>query len=416
VPAKPVIPDTAAGHTLAAWLDAFNSGDAARMSEYVARYKDPMGLRIINVSEDTGGFDLVAIDKSEPRSLTFVVKEKGSAEHQIGFLRVADGNPAVIESFTLLDIPPGMTANDIRTEIDAETPARVVAAVGKTLNASYVYPEVAKQMAEAIQQHLEHGDDRAIATGPDLAFALTHQLQDVSHDRHVRVEWRARITAPNSGAPDDEMRQEKEHLQQINCGFVKTERLDAHVGYIKIDAFEPVDWCGTKATESFAALGDVDALIVDLRGCGGGAPDMVTYVESYLFAKRTHIYDMYTRDDNKTEPIWTNPDVPGKKVATQPVYVLTSARTFSAAEAFAYDLQTTQRATIVGEVTGGGAHPTHPVPLDAHFVLMVPSARPINAVTKTDWEGTGVRPDVKVQADQALDKAKQLASDKLRTK
>jgi C-terminal processing protease CtpA/Prc len=120
---------------------------------------------------------------------------------------------------------------------------------------------------------------------------------------------------------------------------------------------------------------------------------------------------MYNRLDDKATPVWTNPDLPGKKFATQPMYVLTSARTFSGAEAFAYDLQTTKRATIVGEVTGGGAHPTGPVPLDEHFVLMVPSSRPINAVTKSDWEGTGVKPDVKVPATEALDKAEQLASD-----
>jgi hypothetical protein len=409
-PAKPVIPDTAAGHTLAAWLDAFNSGDVARMYELVDRYKDPMGRRIANVREETGGFDVVAIEKSEPRSIAFVVKEKASATQQIGWLRVADGEPAVIESFTLVVIPPGMTAADIRTEIDAKTPARIVDAIGKTLNASYVYPALAAKMAEAIRQHLEHGDDQALATGPDLAFALTRQLQEVGRDRHVRVEWRARTAPPRAGEPDDETRQEQEHLGTINCGFVKIERLDGHIGYIKLDAFEPVEWCGTKAAQAFAALGDVDAVIFDLRGNGGGAPDMVTYVESYLFAKRTHLYDMYTREDNKLTPNWTNPDVPGKKLATQPVYVLTAARTFSAAEAFAYDLQTTKRATIVGEVTGGGAHPTHPVPLDDHFVLMVPSARAINVVTKTDWEGTGVQPDVKVPADQALDKARQLAA------
>jgi C-terminal processing protease CtpA/Prc len=182
---------------------------------------------------------------------------------------------------------------------------------------------------------------------------------------------------------------------------------------MKFDMFGRVDVCGAKATEAFAALGDVDAMIFDMRDNGGGWPQMVTYVESYLFAKRTHIYDMYDRVDNKTTPGWTNPDVPGKKLATQPVYVLTASRTFSGAEAFAYDLQSAKRATIVGEATGGGAHPTHPVPLDAHFVLEVPSARPINVVTKTDWEGTGVQPDVKVPADQALDKAKQLAADKL---
>lgn len=97
----------------------------------------------------------------------------------------------------------------------------------------------------------------------------------------------------------------------------------------------------------------------------------------------------------------------------EPVYVLTSARTFSGAEAFAYDLQATKRATIIGEVTGGGAHPTGPVRLDEHLVLMVPSSRPINAVTRADWEGIGVKPDVMVPGAQALDKAKELAADKV---
>lgn len=97
-PETPVIPDTAAGHTMVAWLDAFNSGDAARVKEFVERYKDPQGFRIANFREETGGFDLVAIEKSEPRSITFVVKEKASPTQSIGWLRVNDGDPAVIES------------------------------------------------------------------------------------------------------------------------------------------------------------------------------------------------------------------------------------------------------------------------------------------------------------------------------
>lgn len=412
-PAKPVIPDTAAGHTLAAWLDAFNSGDEARIKEYVERYNDPTGPWIVNVRQRTGGFDLVAIEKSEARSITFVIQERAAPTQSIGWLRVADGDPAAIVSFTTVEIPPGKTAADIRPELDAETPARIVDAIAKTLNDSYVYPALAKKMEQSIRQHLEHGDDKAITTGPDLASALTRQLQEASHDRHVRVEWQPQ-PAPLGGEPsaDDKARMKAE-LDQMNCGFVKTERLDGNIGYIKLDVFASVDMCGATATATLAAVGDVDAVIFDLRGNGGGWPEMITYVESYLFAKRTHIYDMYSRVDNKTTPVWTDPGVPGKKLATQPVYVLTSARTFSGAEAFAYDLQNAKRATIVGEVTGGGAHPTRPVPLDDHFVLMVPSARPINVVTKTDWEGTGVQPDVKVPADQALDKAKQLAADKL---
>jgi len=411
-PAKVVLPDTPAGRTLREWLDAFNSGDAPRMKEVATRLKDPAARRIVNVREETGGFDLVSIEKSEPRSITFVVREKGSGTQQIGWLRVSDTEPAVIDSFLIVAIPPGQTAADIHTEVDAATPARIVEAIAKTLNAEYVYPELAKKMEQSIRDHLARGDDKAITSGPELAFALTHQLQEAGQDRHVRVEWFAQNSSGKSGASEEDKRL-REQLPRINCTFVKAERLDGNIGYIRFDAFTPIDICGEKVTAVFASLGDVDALIFDLRENGGGEVEMITYMESYLFAKRTHLDDIYTREDDRTTPFWTNPDVPGKKFATQPVYILTAARTFSAAEAFAYELQSVKRATIVGEVTGGGAHPSRSFPLDDHFALRVAYARAVNPVTKTDWEGTGVQPDVKVPAAEALDKAKQLAAEQL---
>jgi hypothetical protein len=413
-PAKPMIPDTAAGRTMAAWLDAFNSGDAPRMKEFVKRYQDPEGDMIVPFREQTGGFDVVAIQKSEPRSVTFVVQEKASSTQAVGWLRVGDGEPATMDMFTLLAIPPGMTAADMRIDIDAETPARIVDAIATQLHDFYVYPDVAKNMAQAIRQHLEHGDYKTLTTGPELASALTDHLLEVSHDHHLHVQWEPQAIPQDDAEPsEDDKARMKEQLDKMNCGFVKAERLDGNIGYIKFNMFGPVDVCGPKATEAFAAVADVDALIFDLRENGGGQPEMVAYVVSYLFAKRTHINDIYERKDNKTTQYWTKPDVPGKKLATQPVYVLTSARTFSGAEEFCYDLQNTKRATIVGEVTGGGAHPTTGKRLDDHFMIGVPFARAINPVTKTDWEGKGIQPEVKVPADEALEKAKQLAAEKL---
>ena len=413
VPAKVVLPDTPAGQTLREWLDAFNSGDAPRMKEVATRLKDPAARRIVNVREETGGFELVSIEKSEPRSIGFVVNERGSTTQQIGWLRVSDGAPPTIDSFLMVAIPPGETAADIHTEIDAATPARIVDAVAKTLNGLYVYPEVAKKMEQSIRGHLEHGDDKTITSGPELAAALTHQLQEVGHDRHVRMEWLAHAPPAGTLGANDETKRLRQQIAKANCTFAKPERLAGNIGYIRFDAFGSVDVCSAKVTEVFASLGDVDALIFDLRENGGGDAEMITYMESYLFAKRTHLDDIYSREDNSTTPSWTNPDLPGKKLATQPVFILTAARTFSAAEAFAYELQAVKRATIVGEVTGGGAHPVHPMSLDDHFSLLVPSQRAINPVTKTDWEGTGVQPDVKVPAAEALDKAKQLAAEQL---
>jgi C-terminal processing protease CtpA/Prc len=171
--------------------------------------------------------------------------------------------------------------------------------------------------------------------------------------------------------------------------------------------------CGPKATAALGSLGDVDALIFDLRENGGGHPEMVSFVVSYLFAKRTHVNDLYDRKENKTTQYWTKPEVPGTKFVKQPVYVLTSKRTFSGAEEFCYDLKNLKRATIVGETTGGGAHPTAGKRLDDHFMIAIPFARAINPVTKKDWEGTGVAPDVAVPADQALETAKKLAAERI---
>jgi C-terminal processing protease CtpA/Prc len=123
-----------------------------------------------------------------------------------------------------------------------------------------------------------------------------------------------------------------------------------------------------------------------------------------------HLNDMYSRDTGKIEESWTERDVRGTRFGgKKPVYVLTSKRTFSGGEEFAYDLQSLRRAKIVGETTGGGAHPVAPHPLDHSFVILVPWGRPINPITKKDWEGVGVVPDIAVSADAALDEAYQRA-------
>jgi C-terminal processing protease CtpA/Prc len=108
--------------------------------------------------------------------------------------------------------------------------------------------------------------------------------------------------------------------------------------------------------------------------------------------------------------------VPGKRFAGKPVFVLTSTRTFSGAEEFTYNLKNLKRATIIGETTGGGAHPVSGHRIDDHFMIGVPGGRPINPISKKDWEGTGVEPDVKVSADQALDVAKKMAAEQIQKK
>jgi C-terminal processing protease CtpA/Prc len=156
-------------------------------------------------------------------------------------------------------------------------------------------------------------------------------------------------------------------------------------------------------------IADADAVIVDLRNNHGGAPETVAFIASYFFEPRAVLLTrIQRRDTGQTREFWTRPDLPGRRFgATRPVYVLTSVRTFSGGEGFAYALQAQQRAIVVGEVTAGGAHPTEPRPIDAGLHVMVPWGRSINPITHSNWEGTGVQPDLASTAELALERALQ---------
>jgi retinol-binding protein 3 len=124
---------------------------------------------------------------------------------------------------------------------------------------------------------------------------------------------------------------------------------------------------------------------------------------TYLFGPEpVHLNELYWRPGDSTQQFWTLPYVPGKRYVGKPVSVLTSPRTFSGAEEFSYNLKNLKRATLVGETTGGGAHPGGPERVNDHFAVWLPTGRAINPISKTNWEGTGVKPDVEVPADQAL--------------
>jgi C-terminal processing protease CtpA/Prc len=177
--------------------------------------------------------------------------------------------------------------------------------------------------------------------------------------------------------------------------------------------FMDADICGATVAAAMGFVAHTDALILDLRDNGGGQPAMVSLIASYLFDKPTHLNDLYDRHENSTTQYWTLAWVPGERMPTQPVFVLTSHRTFSGGEEFTYDLKTQKRATIVGETTGGGEHPVAGHPAADYFMIGVPFATAINPITKTSWEGTGVEPDVKVAADDALTTAEKLAANKI---
>jgi hypothetical protein len=297
--------------------------------------------------------------------------------------------------------------------IDDARRRTLIDAIAKELDAHYVFPELATKMIAAIREHLERGDYDKITQGEELADALTRDLRTVSHDLHLGVRFGNRRVFGHEPTGEDMLAMgHGSGDRKPRFGFEPVEHLEGNVAHLTIRGFPPVDDDQrVEVGRIMSEVADADALIVDLRGNIGGSPKTVAFVASYVFDSRpVHINDMYSRDTGTIQESWTLADVPGKRFGSKkPVFLLTSQQTFSGGEELAYDLKSLGRAKTIGETTGGGAHPVGPHALDEQFQIGVPSGRPINPITKTDWEGSGVVPDVKVPADSALEEAHRLA-------
>jgi hypothetical protein len=410
--AQVTVPDTPAGHTLQAWLEAFNSGDRAKIETYIKNVDSSQSVDgLISFRNQTGGFDLLGIESSEPLHIRFRVKEKGGSTTALGNIVMKDSQPPTVATFGLRALPPGVTLENVT--LDAAERKKVIDGVNEQLNEYYVEPTTAQQMADALKTHQAKGDYDAISDGDTFASRLTKDLQEVSHDKHLRVDFSPFKMPPRTEpTPEDEARFHRE-MEHDNCAFDKVEILPNNIGYIKFDGFMDASFCGPTVVAAMGFVAHTDAVIFDLRQNGGGHPAMVTLIASYLFDKPTHLIDIYNRKENTTTQNWTLSYLPGPRLPKQPAFVLTSKRTFSGAEEFAFDLKNQKRATIVGETTGGGAHPVSGHMVADYFTIGVPFAKSLDPVTKTNWEGTGVEPDVKVPAADALATAEKLALEKI---
>ena len=277
----------------------------------------------------------------------------------------------------------------------------------------YVHRETAKKMGEAVRARALRGEYDRITSAKELADTLTRDFREVSKDGHLFVRYTNSVLpdAPFNAPPaPEEFERQRAFAAKLNYGFEKVERLQGNVGYIDVRGFIPPEVGGETAAAAMTFVSNTDALIIDLRFNGGGEPSMIAFLTSYLFDEPTHLNDIYTRYNDSTHQWWTSAYVPGRRFGkSKPVYVLTSSRSFSAAEEFAYNLKNLKRGTIVGETTGGGAHEVNGAKVSDHFEIGVPYARAINPITKTNWEGVGVQPDVSVAAPQAFDTAYVLA-------
>ncbi|UCF39853.1 MAG: S41 family peptidase [Gemmatimonadota bacterium] len=301
---------------------------------------------------------------------------------------------------------------------DAAKRAEIVDSVCAALNKTYVFPDVARQMDEFVRAQLADGAYDELPTVADLAQALTRDLRSISHDRHLGVVYAPPDIVARMSAERDEdeiEREEREAAARANYLFKRVEILQGNVGYLRFDQFAPAEWAGPTAVAAMNFLANADAIIFDMRYNGGGSPSLIQLITTYLLEEPTHLNSFYIRETDSTRQFWTLTHVPGPRMPDVPVYVLTSRNTFSGAEEFTYNLKNLERGTIVGDTTGGGAHPTATVLFEhLNAAARVPYGRAVNPISGTNWEGVGVIPDVPVPSERALETAHVMALTELR--
>lgn len=285
------------------------------------------------------------------------------------------------------------------------------------LNESYVFPELAKKADEAVRRALAEGAYRDITSGPAFAQKLSADVNAILKDAHFRLRYSAEtlpVRAERAEPSPAEIEMYERMVKRRNAGIAQVDVLMGNIGYLEVESFQGAEAIARPAAAAFEFLKDTDALIIDLRRNGGGSPEAVRILCSYLFGEKpVHLNSIYWRPTDSTDDFYTLESLEGPRYLDKPVYVLTSKRTGSGAEECAYNLQTQKRAAVIGEVTWGGANPGGNVRLNDHFAVFVPMGRAINPITKTNWEGTGVAPDVACPAGDALTRAQIMALEEL---
>jgi C-terminal processing protease CtpA/Prc len=299
---------------------------------------------------------------------------------------------------------PALTEQDKKDTIEALLGA---------LNESYVFPDLAKKAEEAVRRALAEGAYKGLDAGQPFAARLASDINAVLKDAHFRIRYSVE-KLPERAQRAEPSQQELEAFNRMvkrrNGGIAAADVLNGNIGYLNVESFLGGEDISRPAAAAFEFLKDTDALILDLRRNGGGSPEAVRILCSYFFGEEpVHLNSIYWRPTGETNEFWTLKELPGPRYTGKPVYVLTSKRTGSGAEECAYNLQTRKRSVTVGEVTWGGANPGGNVRLNDHFAVFIPMGRAINPVTGTNWEGTGVKPDVECSASDALVRAQIMA-------
>lgn len=298
--------------------------------------------------------------------------------------------------------------NTYAQSITSSEQIKVIHAAAELIEARYVDAQKAQKIAKALREsNARWQEPRQPET---FAKDATSFFRTVSNDGHLGLSYSTEVIPEEQGeAVFSASEMERWYGSQINHGIERIERLPDNIMLLDLRVFPPPSMAGDVFSAAMTVVAQADALIIDLRKNGGGA-ETANLLAGYLLEPGSPLSGAYDRPtDTRTyisSPAW----VPGRRYGSKkPLYILISRKTFSAAEAVAYDLQALKRAVIIGEVTGGGAHPFEYRRVHPHFAVDLPEAKSINPVTGSNWQDIGVKPDVAVPAEQALEKALELA-------
>lgn len=310
----------------------------------------------------------------------------------------------------ILLLVPAISAN--AEVFDQTEQVNVINAVATVIESRYVDEKEAHEIAKVLRRSQDRW--KQPLSGEAFAKQATALLRSISKDGHLGLSYSEKEIPQDGGeAAFSASEMERWYGPQLNHGVEKIERLPGNIILVDLRVFPPPSMAGDVFAAAMTVAAQGDALIIDLRQNGGGA-ETSNLLTGYLLEGGSALSGSYNRPTDThthaTSPTW----VPGRRFgSTKPLYILTSRKTFSAAEAVAYDLQALKRAVIVGETTGGGANPFEYRRVHAHFAVDLPESRSVSPITGTNWQGIGVKPDVEVSAENALNKALELINARL---
>jgi retinol-binding protein 3 len=270
------------------------------------------------------------------------------------------------------------------------------------LDQHYVFPDKAKQIEILLRKRQHDGKYDALTNGEQFAAQLTADMASVAHDLHMKVKFSPSRLRP--GREPDAMTKATSRAARGHIdGVDNVDHLTPAIGYLRISAFFPRSLAAARYASALNTLLDTDALIIDVRDNRGGDPASVALLVSYFVDRPTRLNDIWSRESGRTTQTWTEGHLDGRRYGgKKPVVILAGPGTASAGEDFAYTMQALKRATVIGQRTWGGAHPTALYRLGDHFVAAIPHSRSISPITHTNWEGAGVTPDIAAPPANAL--------------